>query len=201
MNSLKKYGLDAHKLEIIEECDVKQLDERETYWKQHYVDFYGWKMMLFCNLHDSGGGPKSEATKNKIKEAKTGKPYKLDKLPKLDIINDYLSNGESTNRLAKKYNITPGLIRKFLINEGVYVKNKNKQTKNQTSEQIQKAINNFKKYNSKPILQYDLEDNFIKEWESVTQASKELKIDQSGISNVLLKKKKQVKNFIFTYKL
>ena len=26
----------------------------------------------------------------------------------------------------------------------------------------------------KPILQYDLEGNFIKEWESITQASKEL---------------------------
>ena len=48
--SIKKYGLENHSFEIIEECDVKVLDEREKYWIKNlcknnimininYVDF------------------------------------------------------------------------------------------------------------------------------------------------------------------
>ena len=36
---------------------------------------------------------------------------------------------------------------------------------------------------SKPIIQYDLEGNFIKEWESKAKAGKELKINPVNISN------------------
>jgi group I intron endonuclease len=35
-NSLKKYGWDAHKTEIIEECEVNDLLHRETFWKNFY---------------------------------------------------------------------------------------------------------------------------------------------------------------------
>ena len=200
-NSLKFYGWDKHVFEIIEECNPNLLDEREIFWKQYYVNLLGWKKMLFINIHDSGGGPKSEETKQKISQNKTGKNYKLNTLPKDAIIYGYINGGETTYGLAKKYNVSLVLIKKLLVLEGIYVKNKNKNTKNQTPEQIQKAINNFKKYNSKPIEQYDLEGNFIKEWSSITEASKILKIDQSSISRVLLGNKIQVKGFKFKYKL
>lgn len=39
------------------------------------------------------------------------------------------------------------------------------------------------KMSSKPIIQYDLEGNFIKEWESKAKAGKELKINPVNISN------------------
>lgn len=35
-NSVKKYGWDSHKLELIEECDVNALSERERYWQEFY---------------------------------------------------------------------------------------------------------------------------------------------------------------------
>ena len=35
-NSLKKYGWEGHKKEIIEECDVHLLEERENHWKLFY---------------------------------------------------------------------------------------------------------------------------------------------------------------------
>ena len=31
-NSLNKYGSDNHIFEVIEECNIDQLDEREIYW-------------------------------------------------------------------------------------------------------------------------------------------------------------------------
>ena len=47
-NSVLKYGIENHKFEIIEECSLEDLDTRETYWKQHYINVLGWKQVLFC---------------------------------------------------------------------------------------------------------------------------------------------------------
>ena len=76
-NSLLKYGWDNHIHEIIEECEIEQLNERETYWKQYYLDQVNgnWNEVLFCELYDNGGGPKSESTKSKISESLKGKQY------------------------------------------------------------------------------------------------------------------------------
>ena len=35
-NSIKKYGWDKHKLELIEQCDINVLSERERYWQEFY---------------------------------------------------------------------------------------------------------------------------------------------------------------------
>ena len=75
-NSLNKYTPDNHTFEVIEECSIEQLNKRETYWKQYYLDQVNgdWDMVLFCNLHDNGGGPLSEETKQKISENKKNHP-------------------------------------------------------------------------------------------------------------------------------
>lgn len=74
-NSLAKYGWDKHKTEILEECSIEQLNERETYWKQYYLNQVegDWSKVLFCDLHDQGVGPRSEQTKRKISEGNKGK--------------------------------------------------------------------------------------------------------------------------------
>ena len=35
-NSIVKYGWENHKFEVIEECEVNFLNERERYWQEHY---------------------------------------------------------------------------------------------------------------------------------------------------------------------
>lgn len=73
-NSLKKYGSKNHKFEVLEECSLEELNRRETYWKQHFLDQnnQNWNKMLFCELYDKGG-PKSEITKQKISKSLLGK--------------------------------------------------------------------------------------------------------------------------------
>lgn len=75
-NSLKKYGPENHIFEIIEECSLEQLNEREIYWKQYYLNQFGgdWNMVLFCNTYDNGGGPLSDETKQKISKKKKNHP-------------------------------------------------------------------------------------------------------------------------------
>lgn len=73
-NSLKKYGWEKHQPEIIEECIFEQLDEKETFYKQQFINEYGWEKALFCGLYDTGNGPKTKETCMLISQAKKGKP-------------------------------------------------------------------------------------------------------------------------------
>lgn len=50
--SIRKYGSDAHVYEIIEECLLDDLNERERYWQDHY-DVCG-KSGLNCRLTETG---------------------------------------------------------------------------------------------------------------------------------------------------
>ena len=52
-NSLKKHGWNSFKKEIIEECTLEQLNEKETYHKQQVINEFGWKNALFCELYDN----------------------------------------------------------------------------------------------------------------------------------------------------
>ena len=71
LNSFMKYGWDNHLFEIIEECNFKILNERETYWKQYYLNLFDgcWGKVMFCGLYDSGGGPKTIKTKEKMSKS------------------------------------------------------------------------------------------------------------------------------------
>lgn len=75
VNSLKKYGPENHIFEIIEECSIEQLNEREVYYKQIELDKVNgdWSKVLFCELHDEGGGPRSEQVIEKMRQGNTGK--------------------------------------------------------------------------------------------------------------------------------
>jgi len=52
----------------------------------------------------------------------------------------------------------------------------------------------------KSILQYDLDDNFIKEYTTITQAAKENGLCYSSVRRVLRGQHKQTKGYIFKYK-
>lgn len=53
---------------------------------------------------------------------------------------------------------------------------------------------------SRVILQYDIDGNFIREWDTVTNASKELGIKRTTISSNLIGLNKSAKGFIWKYK-
>ena len=52
---------------------------------------------------------------------------------------------------------------------------------------------------SKPIIQYDLEKNFIKIWENAKIASEKLNINRSNIVSCLKNKRKKAGNYIWEY--
>lgn len=174
-NSLVKYNWGNHKHEIIEECSIEQLDERETYWKQYYLDQVGgdWSKVLFCDLHDQGSGPRSEETKKKISKSKKGtKGYpKGIKRPK--------EFGESIKSKERNKKIGEGNKGKLKPGSGNSEPLSLKHKQNISKSSKGKIRNNI------PVNQYDKKGNFIKTWNSQTEAAKSLNIIQSCISDTI----------------
>lgn len=58
----------------------------------------------------------------------------------------------------------------------------------------------YGKRKAKKVLQYDLNGNFIKEWESGTEVERQLKIDQGHISECCNGKRKKTGGFVWKFK-
>jgi group I intron endonuclease len=82
-------------------------------------------------------------------------------------------------------------------------KPKSEETKQKMRKPKSKSFPKSEEYKikmSKPLLQYDLEGNFIKEWSSGTQVKQILKIHSSNIPACCQGKKKTVGGYIWRYK-
>jgi group I intron endonuclease len=169
-NSIKKYGWDKHQHEVIEECSLEQLNERETYWKKYHIDQYGWGKMLFCELHDNGGGPRSEETILKM------------------------SKPRNFTQNMKKPKSTTQNMKKPKTNQ--HIQNMIESHKNRNYSYLYKPKLNL----NKPIIQYSLDGNYIYEWESQKEASHNLNISYRIINNCLRGISKTSGGYIWKYK-
>ena len=68
------------------------------------------------------------------------------------------------------------------------------------TEKKKKTIKNIGKRCSKITFQYDLQDNFIKEWESVSEVARQLNINQKNISECCKGRRKTAGGYIWRYK-
>lgn len=80
--SLRKYGIDLHIFEVIEQCDELHLNERERYWQEFY-DVLGKKGLncRYTNTFDKSGKLSKESCK-KIAESHKGKTHSKERVEK-----------------------------------------------------------------------------------------------------------------------
>ena len=162
LNSLKGFGVKNHVFEIIEECLIEQLHEKEYYWKKYYTSVENG---LNCDYFDNSGGPRSEETKRKISEGAKGKKRSEETKQKL---KKPKTEEHKQNISKSKQNISKETKRK--ISEGKKGKTPNRDYKE------------WAKTRTNPILQYDLDGNFIKEWEGTKAAALYLGCDPTTIT-------------------
>ena len=177
-NSLKKHGPENHIFEVIEECLVEQLDEREIFHKQQFINEFGWSKTLFCHLIDGKGGYKSDETKRKMSESNKGKKHSIETCLKISISLMGRIESEETKKLKSKNNIG--------VSRGKGIP--------KSKEHILKTSKSLRK----PILQYDLQGNFIKEWEGRIEVKKILNLDVNSCIN---KKAKTSGGYIWRKKI
>ena len=150
-NHKKTYGHDI-KYTIIDQVDSlnkKDWEPLETYWIEQFRQ-WGYEVM---NQNKGGGGPitHSKESKIKISKAKKGKLFSTshkNKISKNKKGCDVWSKGKQFS-IEHKYKISNSKKGKSLPSLS-YKMNKN---------------------NIKPILQYDKQGNFIKEWKSAVEAA------------------------------
>jgi group I intron endonuclease len=174
-NSYDKYGFENHMKEIIEECNIEQLNIREIFWKEYYINIYGWKKVLFCEIYDAGGGPKSQETKTK-------------------------------QSISQKFNLSlPEIIEKRKINCKIAANKPGVQERAvANTDWGKRELNRMKSMDyskiKKPVFQYDLEGNFIKEWNGFIDIKKELNYDSSLIRKCCKGLPKTAYGFAWKYK-
>jgi group I intron endonuclease len=175
-NSYIKYGFEAHIKDNIEECSIEQLNERETYWKQIYIDKCGWGGVLFCELYDNGGGPKSEETKKKQSISQ-----------KINLSKPKVKEKRKINcKIAAN---KPGVQEQAVANTDWVIREVNR-LKSMDYSKLKKVV-----------LQFDLDGKFIREWDGFIDIKKELGYDSSCIRSCCKGIKKSTYGFIWKYKV
>ena len=172
-----------------------------------------------CNLTDGGEGVSgfnhSEETKQKISiwrkgkslpeetcrkitQNKTGNHYKLKNIPEGKIEELYETKG--IYDICKELNLTFNTVKKYLENKGIYIKNKNR-VLDSIETKVKKSIANKGK-RSRPIEQYDIQNNKLNEFTNMTEACISLnKPGRMGDITACCKgKQKTAFGFIWKYK-
>jgi group I intron endonuclease len=162
--SIKKYGWENHIFEIIEECTLEQLDEREIYWIKTYDSVKNG-----LNIGKGGeGGNMTSYTKNKISNT-----WKSKSKNELDIINQKRSQGNLGKKKPKSG------YRNWKEIDLKRLKNNNPFLKTDWSEKCKK-----------PVLMMDKNNNILKRFNSVTEAANFIKVSQATLSGCLTGKSK-----------
>ena len=174
-NSINKYGWENHIHEIIEECSIEELNKKEVFYKQQILNKLGWENILFCELYDRGGGPKSKETKLKQSISQ-----------KLNLSQPKIKEKRKINcKIAAN---KPGVQEQAVTN----------------TDWVMREINRLKSMDysklKKSVLQFDLQGIFIKEWDGFIDIKKELNYDQSTIRKCCKDLQKTAYGFKWKYK-
>jgi len=175
----KTYGLDIQSYVIDEVEDWK-------FWECYWIEQFKCWGFILENKNNGGGGPSSytEEQKKKMRGPRPGTGEKISKTLRERNHSQYYVD-EVREKIS---NSLKGKPRPF-------------------SEGHKKAMGIAKRKNAKPVLQYDLDGNFIKEWESKGQAAEWIK-EQTGktsnlvsqIKDCILKRQKTAFGYKWKYK-
>jgi group I intron endonuclease len=208
-NSLKKYGVDKHKFEILQECNSEQLNELEKY----YVDlFQTFNSKYGLNLIDGGNVRiMSNETKLKISKALTGKPGRK-MSDEVNLMLMKYRKGNKYNLGSKKSELFKKKISELKKgNKYMLGKKRTEETKNKISNSRKgiifssKHIENLSKSHFKKeenwikVFQYSKLNELINTFDNINIACKDTGICYNSIRRVCRNERKTIRGFIFKY--
>lgn len=174
-NLFNKYGINNIYFEIIEKCPEEVLIEREAFYIKtlnpyinHILDPQSLVRDEVYRKRISESRKKAYANGLKPHNLKAVHKYSLDKGKYLESYESLTSAAKSIN--AKSINSIKAVCNGKQTSAGDYIWSYNK---------VSLVFSRDKKYKLEPVLQYTIDNIFIKKWKSMIQASKDL-----GISNI-----------------
>jgi len=190
--SLVKYGFSKHTFEVIEECKVEELNEKERYWQ----DFYDVlsKEGLNCKL--------TKTTDRSGKHSQETVYKQSDRLKRFYRTQKGLDTLKRRGQNANYNNINYASFQDRRISNIDFIK----RTANTDYASFQdrrvsntdyKAIAEKKK---KPILQFTKDGTFVREWLSIKEAGEVLGINSSSITNCAKGRISSTGGFIWKYR-
>jgi group I intron endonuclease len=181
-NSFKKYGWENHIKEILEECPIEELSNRETYWIGYYNSY---KKGLNSIPKGGAQGYKDEQWKKTHSEGLKGRKgyWEGKKRPNHSEFLKTKGSGLSYERTQEHKDNLSAIIKEIWNNK---------------KEEISKKITQGKTGKGlKPIICTTL---FGIEFRSLSEASEILGLNKGNICEVLKGTKTHVKGFVFQYK-
>ena len=173
----------------------------ETYWIEQFRQ-WGFEIMNKRKKGGSGSDFCTQETKDKIGKGNKGKIVSQEtrikmRKPRLTSKKgkDHGLYGIKKSKAAKEKMLLSAKNRKYPKDWGEKIK-KGHINKNKDFYKSKEWLSHF----NKSIYQYDLQDIFIKEWNSIKEASECLNINRIGITHCLIENQKTAYGFKWKYK-
>lgn len=174
--AFKKYGISKFTFEIVEECQINELNEREIYWIAQYDSFNnGYNMTL--------GGEACNGTNDKV-------VYQYDLSGSL--IGEYKSAHEAARALNIQFTNICKVCRGERKTAGGFGWSYEKKEKAQPIK--------TKRLGDGTVLQYTKDGQFIAEYPTATEADRITGISRTTIGLVCKGKGKTAGGFVWKYK-
>lgn len=182
--AIRKYGLENFSIEILEECNPEELNEKEKFYIKKYNSYS-------CGYNQNEGGDQTKYLGKIIHIYDLAGKY-LTTVQGVQAAMDFTGYGDTSIRMAcrgtrtrcgpyqMKYDGDSRLIQEHPDNK----------------YQIKKKIFN----KAEPLLQISLDGKIIKEWPSSREASRQTGINNSQISKVVNGKGKTAGGYIWKRK-
>lgn len=199
-----KQKVNIFELDLVEEANWK-------YWECYWIEqFTQWGFDLY-NQNKGGGGPESHSLETRNKMSSTSRPgtsKKLKGIKRPDVSNRMkgVKFSEETcqkitqSKIGHQCYSNPERAVKIVESNLIHYQLESERNKKISGKLKGREASWVKDILSKPILQFDKQNNFIKEWESASKAAKFLSKPSSAISECCLGKRKSIYGFIWKFK-
>ena len=208
--AIRKYGIEAFKIEQVEECDNEQLNNRETYWINYFDTFHNgynlttggehpwkWESKEVLSLWNKGFGVKEISKQLNISPKMVSDRLKSENITRDEIINRGAKKGGKTKRLPiymydrngnylagfnSKYEAAEAIGYNGRANSGAFVLSTvhGYQFKRYKTDKINSSIKSQKQ----EVHQYTLEGNYITSYLSLVDAAVAVMGNKNGHSSI-----------------
>lgn len=163
--AIQKYGINNFDFSIIELCPCELLDEKEIYWINYYNSYQN-------GYNETSGGHRPTHTI-------CDRPIEM-----YDLEGNYVKDFSSMASAARELNCSISLINAVIHLRRPTAKGYQFKAKNDDTIQIKPFIKKKSGPVGKAVIQYDLNNNIINEYISISEAARQTGLHSQNISGV-----------------